>query len=94
MPSYLGTAGLPYFRVSEPSQSEKYFTCTFVRRRVDGLQYIPMVSSTLQSGSFTPVNKSALVEPIDSNWDRVTIHYPINQSITPKLFGVISIKLE
>lgn len=45
----------------------------YIRRKGSGLEYTPMKSANLQTGSFEPINGTETSEDIDGEFERVTV---------------------
>jgi hypothetical protein len=87
-----GTSGLPSITVvSGNGTIPAFLRFEFLFRRTNGLNYAPMVSDSLASGTFVPASSSRTFEPIDSEWERVVMLYPFDPAETPHLFGTIRV---
>ncbi len=65
----------------------------FVRRLNSGLTYSPLVSTSLDSVSWTNITAVPVVQPIDAEWERVSYEHPFDGATTSSLVGKIEVQL-
>jgi hypothetical protein len=87
-----GTAGLPVFSVAG-SGAQAVFRVEYLRRKGSGINYTPMISSTLAAGSFVPMTGTSTVTDLDGQWERVRLDQPRNATIHPRGFGRVIVTL-
>lgn len=87
-----GTAGLPCLRV-DPGAGSNIFRFEFVRRAGSGLVYTPVVSTTLLSGSWTPLSDEPTILPLSAGWERVIYEEIVDPALVPRIFGRVEIML-
>jgi hypothetical protein len=84
-----GTAGLPCITVPSPG----ILRCEFIRRLNSGLIYSPQKSTTLDSGSWSPLSSAPTVTPINTSWERVIHSEPYTPGTTIRLFDRVEVTL-
>lgn len=84
------TSGLPAVGFVESGEATG-LVIEFLRRRNTDLTYIPKFSLNLENWSDATGDQT--VEPIDEEWERVTILQPEPESGTPRMFGTIEVSL-
>ena len=87
-----GNAGLPAAGLDESGESTVW-RVEFVRRKGSGLSYTPQISTTLEPGSFVPMNGTASVTGIDDEWERVAVEEPYDPVTTPSSFSRIEVEV-
>ena len=88
-----GTAGLPVIS-RQGAGTSLVLRVEFLRRIGSGLDYVPMMSSTLAPGSWTPLlSAPATVQEINSTWERVIYEEPLPPMANPRMFGTVRVTL-
>lgn len=87
-----GTAGLPAFSVLGGG-AQAVFRVEYLRRKGSGVTYTPMISSTLDAGSFVPMTGTTTVTDLDGQWERVRLDQPRNPASHPRGFGKVVVTL-
>ena len=80
-----GTTGLPLVRTTQ-GPGGSFLTIQFIRRKASansGLTYTPQFSTALDGGGWSAATGTETVEPIDSEWERVTVTDTIDVIISP-----------
>lgn len=90
LPFGAGAAGLPNFRLMQ-SGGTSTFRVEFLRRRNSGLTYVPQISASMAVESFVPMTGTTTVTPLDSDWERVAVEQAVDTTVTPRLFGRVSV---
>lgn len=95
---YYGTAGLPSVDAHKILDfggiKFYYWQIQFIRQPASGMRYTVLRSSSLQAGSWMPVDSTAAsVEPIDSNWERVTFMELFDPASSPRLYFRVEVTL-
>ncbi|MGL4401247.1 MAG: choice-of-anchor D domain-containing protein, partial [Luteolibacter sp.] len=85
-----GTAGLPAVSLDQ-SGPQPQLVIEFLRRKNSGLIYTPEISPGL--ATFQPLTETPTVTSIDDQWERVVLKRTIDPSLTPTLFGRVSVTL-
>jgi Fibronectin type III domain len=85
-----GTAGLPAVSLDQSGPLPQ-LVIEFLRRKNSGLIYTPEISPGL--ANFQPLTETPTVTSIDDQWDRVVLKRTIDPSLTPTLFGRVSVTL-
>jgi len=88
-----GIEGLPAYSL-ESQTDGSVFRMEFVRRKDAGLNYTPIISTTLQADSFQPMTGRTFVTDIDAERERVIVEMPVDPSVTPKCFGAVNVSWE
>ncbi len=87
-----GVSGLPVLWLDRqgPAPVARF---EFVRRKNGDVTYTPKQSTTLSSGSWTPMAGTPSVTAIDSEWERVSIETPADALQTPVCFFAVEVAL-
>lgn len=83
-----GTGGLPNVQIAG-ADSLYSLRFEYLRRRNAGLTYTPVMSTDLTDWS--EIDAGERVINIDSNWDRVTLEFPVDGNAVEKAFGRIEV---
>lgn len=84
-----GTAGLPLIAPAQAGATP-VFRFEFLRRIGSGLVYTPQRSSSLVSGSWTPLTSTPTVVPVNAQWERVIYEEPVTDAMS---FGRVEVTL-
>ena len=87
-----GNKGLPGGELVE-IDGQTYWQIQFVRRRGSGLVYSPKKSSTLEPGSFLPLEATPFIESIDGEWDRVIYNEPCDPATESRCFSLVEVTI-
>lgn len=87
-----GSSGLPRESLVE-IDGEMFFRVEFLRRKQSGLVYTPMMSTTLEQGSFSVMTAPMTIQSIDSEWERVVIDEPFDFTSNDSCFSRVSITI-
>ncbi len=85
-----GTAGLPAVSLDR-SGPQPQLVIEFLRRKDSGLIYTPEISPGL--AAFQPLTETPTVTSINTQWERVVLKRTIDPSLTPTLFGRVTVTL-
>lgn len=85
-----GTTGLPAISLAAKPGGKTYLRVEYLRRPGSGLTYTPQVSTSLASGSFTPITATPVVQTAGDR-ERVIVDHPIDPAITPAVFGRVEV---
>lgn len=70
-----GTVGLPVL-TRDVSGPMPVFRFEYLRRKVGGLVYSPVQSSSLSAGAWQPLTGTVIVTDLSGTWERVVIEHP------------------
>ena len=83
-------SGLPAVELDDTGESPE-LVFEFLRRRNSGLVYQPKFSTGLES--WTATNGGETVEPINDEWERVTVSQPADPGDGDRMFGKVTVEL-
>lgn len=87
-----GISGLPRSSLVTLND-QSYWQIQYLRRIGGNLTYTPKISNFVNFDVLLPLEGVAtqMVEPIDSEWERVTLNEPVNTAETPKIFSTVEV---
>lgn len=82
-----GSSGLPVLCI-DASGAVPVAHFEYLRRKIEGVTYLPVQSSTGVAGDWGPMSGAVTVTEIDLDWERVVIEHPLGAAFPVEFFRV------